>query len=181
MIDGEMRYVTTTDAVRTAPLGQALLALNNAHAPELSWLEPVRLEHLVERAFLARRSGDLDAFLLAIDQDADYDSPNFLWFRARYPRFVYVDRIVVASSARGRGCARRLYHDLFEQAVRAGHERVVCEVNSNPPNPASDAFHAALGFVAVGAASVYEDTRTVRYLSYTLAQAAVAGGSASTE
>lgn len=102
--------------------------------------------------------------MLAFDQDARYDSPNFLWFRARYPRFVYVDRIVVASSARGLGYARRLYRDLFEHAVRAGHERVVCEVNRNPPNPASDAFHAALDFVEVGTASVYDGSRTVRYL-----------------
>jgi uncharacterized protein len=165
MTDRELRSVTSKDASKMQPLGKALLALNNAHAQQLSWLEPERLEHLVEQAFLARTIGNLDAFMLTFDQDAHYDSPNFLWFRARYPRFVYVDRIVVASSARGRGCARRLYHDMFEHAVRAGHERVLCEVNMSPPNPVSDAFHAALGFVEVGTASVYDGSRTVRYLS----------------
>ena len=105
---------------------------------------------------------------MAFDQDAQYDSPNFLWFCARYPRFVYVDRIVVSSSARGRGCARRLYRDLFEHAADARYERVVCEVNSSPPNPASDAFHAALGFVETGTASVCDGSRTVRYLLHTL-------------
>src|SRR5665647_2352932 len=120
MIGRRMQYVTAKDAARTTPLGKALLALNNAHAQQLSWLEPERLQHLVEQAFLARRIGNLDAFLLALDQDADYDSPNFRWFRTRCPRFVYVDRIVVASSARGRGCARRLYDDLFGHALRAG-------------------------------------------------------------
>jgi predicted GNAT superfamily acetyltransferase len=172
MTDGDLHAITRSDASPTAPLGKALLALNNAHARELSWLEPERLEHLVERAFLARRIGDLDAFLLALDQDAQYDSPNFLWFRARYPRFVYVDRIVVASTARGRGCARRLYRDLFEHAARAGHQRVACEVNISPPNPQSDAFHAALGFVEVGTADVYSGSRTVRYLSRTLSMPA---------
>ena len=78
-------------------------ALNNAHAQELSWLEAERLEYLVGEAFLARRIGKVDAFLLAFDQDARYDSPNFIWFRARYPRFVYVDRIVVAPDLRGIG------------------------------------------------------------------------------
>jgi len=117
---------------------------------------------------LARRIGELDAFLLSFDQSARYDSPNFLWFRARYPRFVYIDRIVVAPSARGRGCARRLYDDLFQHAVRIGHDRVVCEVNQDPPNPVSDAFHAALGFVEVGTASVHHGSRTVSYLSHTL-------------
>ena len=168
MPDRALRPVAPAEVSQGQPLGVALLALNNAHAQELSWLEPERLQHLVEQAFLARRIGDLDAFLLAFDQDARYDSPNFLWFCARYPRFVYVDRIVVASSARGRGCARRLYRDLFEHAAEAGYERVVCEVNSNPPNPASDAFHAALGFVEVGTASVYDGSRTVRYLSHAL-------------
>jgi uncharacterized protein len=168
MSDRELQFVAPAEISRAGSLSKTLLALNNAHARELSWLEPARLQHLVEQAFLARRIGDLDAFLLAFDQDAQYDSPNFRWFCARYPRFVYVDRIVVASSARGRGCARRLYRDLFEYAVRAGHERVVCEVNISPPNPASDAFHAALGFVEVGTAGVYDGSRTVRYLSHTL-------------
>src|SRR5258708_7812789 len=170
MTDGELQSITGVDASPIAPLGETLLALNNAHAQELSWLEPERLEHLVNEAFLARRIGSLDAFLLAFDQDVQYDSPNFLWFRARYPRFVYVDRIVVASAARGRGCARRLYDDLFKQAIAAGHDRVVCEVNMQPPNPASDAFHAALGFVEIGTATVYDGNRTVRYLSRALSR-----------
>jgi len=170
MNDSEPRSIDLADMLRDEALAKALLTLNNAHAQELSWLEAERLEYLISEAFLARRIGRLDAFLLAFDQDARYDSPNFIWFRARYPRFVYVDRIVVAPSARGRGCARRLYDDLFEHAARAGHDHVVCEVNKTPPNPASDAFHAALGFVEVGSDSVHGGSRTVRYLSHTLAR-----------
>jgi predicted GNAT family acetyltransferase len=70
----------------------------------------------------------------------DYDSPNILWFRSRYARFVHVDRTMVAPSLRDRGYARRLYADLFEHASKTGHTIVVCEVNADPPNPASDAF-----------------------------------------
>jgi len=143
---------------------ERILALNNAHAVELSWLEPARLSALIERAFFVRGIGDAEAFLLAFDQDARYDSPNFLWFRDRYDRFVYVDRIVVASAARGRGYARRLYGELFAEARGKGHVRVVCEVNSNPPNPASDAFHATLGFGEVGTAVLAGGAKTVRYL-----------------
>ena len=168
MSDQSLQPVTSAEASPGTWLGKTLLALNNEHARELSWLEPERLQHLVEQAFLARRVGNLHAFLLAFDQGADYDSPNFLWFRSRYQRFVYVDRIVVASSARGRGHARRLYDDLFEQAMAAGHDRIVCEVNMQPPNPASDAFHAALGFVEVGTGAVCDGNRTVRYLAKAL-------------
>ena len=149
----------------------AILALNNEHAEELSWLEPGQLSHLVSQAVYARRIGALDAILLAFDQGADYDSPNFLWFKARYPRFVYVDRIAVAATARGQGHARRLYHDLFDVAARDGHDIVVCEVNSDPPNPASDAFHAALGFLEIGQASIHGGRKSVRYFARSLGPA----------
>ncbi len=143
----------------------SVLALNNEHAVELSWLEADRLHVLIERAFYARRVGELSAFLLAFDEGADYDSPNYLWFRERYPRFVYVDRIVVDSKARGQGLARLLYDDLFRLAVAADHEIVCCEVNSDPPNPASDAFHTRLGFAEVGAAAIHGGAKSVRYLA----------------
>jgi len=149
----------------TPGIEPAVLALNNEHAEELSWLEPARLSALVERAFYARHIGSLEAFLLAFDQDADYDSPNFMWFQTRYQRFVYADRIAVAVSARGRGHARRLYEDLFAEASQKGHDVVVCEVNSDPPNPASDAFHVALGFAEVGHASIHGGKKLVRYFA----------------
>ena len=106
----------------------AILALNNAHAVELSLLDAPRLSALIRRATYARRIGNVAAFMLAFDQAADYDSPNFLWFRARYQRFVYVDRVCVAPSARRRGYAGRLYADLFARATAAGHGLVTCEV-----------------------------------------------------
>ncbi|MBX9911861.1 MAG: GNAT family N-acetyltransferase [Beijerinckiaceae bacterium] len=161
--------VLAADLTRSASLCEALLTLNNSHAAELSWTDQPRLLHLVSQAFLARRVGEADALLIAFDQDADYDSPNFFWFRAAYPRFVYVDRIVVAREARGRGLAARLYADLFEAAGRAGHDRIVCEVNSDPPNPASDAFHERLGFRQVGTAAIHGGAKTVTYLMRPLA------------
>jgi uncharacterized protein len=166
----ELQPISRVEAAPAQALSHALLALNNTHVPELSWLQPRRLEFLIEHAFTARRIGHLDAFIVAFDQDAPYDSPNFLWFRDRYARFVYVDRIVVAPWARGRGHARLLYRDLFDQATKAGHEQVVCEVNARPPNPASQAFHAALGFAEVGRASIRDGNKTVRYLRRPLCQ-----------
>ena len=169
MNDPSIRSIDPDEIAPGSSLSGKLLALNNAHVRELSWLEPARLQHLVREAFYARRIGDLDAFLIAFDEGAGYDSPNFLWFCERYPRFVYVDRVVTAVSARGRGYAQRLYSDLFEQAALAGHERVVCEINLSPPNPGSDAFHAALGFTEVGSAAIHGGAKTVRYLERTLA------------
>ncbi len=141
-----------------------LLALNNAHALELSRLTADQLAAMLAQSFFARGIGDVDAALIAFDQSSAYAGWNFGWFRARYDRFVYVDRVVVAPEARGRGLARALYAALFAAAVEAGHTRVGCEVNSEPPNPASDTFHAALGFAPVGSAVQPGDAKTVRYL-----------------
>ena len=141
-----------------------LLALNNAHATELSSLTLDGFNRLIQESFYAAQAGDAAALLLTFDQNAGYNSPNFLWFRERYDRFVYVDRVVTSPLARGKGHAKALYADLFQRAKNAGHSRIVCEVNLIPPNTASDAFHAALGFSEVGRASIHEGSKTVRYL-----------------
>jgi len=147
----------------------ALLALNNAHAIELSALTTPALRALLADAFRARVAGACRGMIIAFDQDASYRSPNFLWFRARYPRFVYVDRVVVEPAARGRGIARALYDDLFAASRVVGHEHLCCEVNIDPPNPASDRFHQALGFVEVGREHLPAYRKTVRYLRRNLA------------
>jgi predicted GNAT superfamily acetyltransferase len=142
----------------------AILLLNNAHAKETSTLDNASLKALLDMAFYARgidRGGT--AFLVALEHNAAYVNPNFAWFQGARESFVYIDRIIVSSSARGQGIARTLYEDLMATAKRAWHERVVCEVNIEPPNPASEAFHVALGFEAIGEATIHNGTKTVRY------------------
>lgn len=141
----------------------AVLRLNQVHVTELSDLDAAALDRLVCEAFFTSVVNGGDAFLIAFDQEADYDSPNFRWFQARYGRFVYVDRIVVAAPARGRGLAKRLYESLFESACAKGQSIIACEVNHAPSNPASDAFHRAQGFEEVGRADLASG-KTVRYL-----------------
>lgn len=140
-----------------------VLPLNVQYEVELSPLSQEGLGRLVEGAFLATGIGR-SAFLIAFDESSDYDSPNFLWFRERLARFVYVDRVAVDEAARGRGLARLLYEDLFIRAQEHGHACVVCEVNIEPPNPASDAFHERLGFEQIGTALLEERGKQVRYL-----------------
>ena len=140
-------------------------ALNTVHEVELSPLTEAATARLAGKAFAARVADPEAAFLFAFDQDADYDSPNFLWFRQTYDRFVYVDRVAVSDLHRRKGLAGALYDALFTAARAAGHDRVVCEVNSAPPNPGSDAFHAARGFRMVGEAHLGDRGKTVRYLA----------------
>lgn len=141
-----------------------LIALNNAHQQETSYLTPEDWSAMIERSFLAVSIGDGAGLLITFDQDADYDSPNFLWFQSRLERFVYVDRIIVDGAARGKGYARQLYEALFAAARSTGHDVVTCEVNLDPPNPGSDAFHARMGFEVVGQEELAGTGKTVRYL-----------------
>ncbi len=130
---------------------ESILELNAMHEAETSPLDRARLEAMLGMAFWWDAPGEVpDALLIAFDQDAAYDGTNFAWFKARNQRFVYVDRIIVAAHTRGRGLARQIYERLKQKAREDGHDRIVCEINLEPANPGSIAFHDALGFVEVG-------------------------------
>ena len=85
----------------------------------------------------------------------------FRWFARRYPRFLYVDRIVVAGSTQARGAGSRLYRELHALAVHDAVPLITCEFDIEPPNPASERFHARLGFREVGRQLLHGGRKTV--------------------
>lgn len=159
------RWAGEVHTLRTIGDGDVawILALNAQNEAATSPLDAARLRLMLGDAFHARAVNATDGFIIPFDQSSAYWSENYLWFRERYPRFVYVDRIIIAASARRSGLARLLYTHVFDAARRAGRQTVGGEVNVDPPNPASDAFHASLGFVEVGRAAL-SNGKTVRYL-----------------
>jgi predicted GNAT superfamily acetyltransferase len=142
----------------------AFLALNRQSVEMLAPLDEQQMQALLEMAYCAWLTPQHEAMLIALDQTADYDSPNFCWFAERYPRFVYVDRVAVAPQARGRGIARALYERLIAHARRDRHTVLCAEIYFEPPNPASDAFHESMRFIEVGRAYLSDRDRSVRYL-----------------
>ncbi len=127
-----------------------MLELNLASERELSALDEQRLDWILSLAHSAVVAGsgqELSGFALAIAPGTAYDSENYRWFSARFERFLYLDRIVVAESQRRHGLGTRLY-DAMELAA-VPFERIVCEVNVRPPNPASFAFHSARGYAEI--------------------------------
>jgi uncharacterized protein len=147
-----------------------VLALSAQNEVETGYLDAAKLQHLVAQSFCARVASPDLGFLLVFAPDAKIEGPNFDWFKARGGQFAYVDRIVVAAHARGQGIARTFYEELFAKAAAAGFAEVTCEVNSDPPNPVSDKFHAALGFLPVGSATL-PNGKTVTYMSRPLTDA----------
>jgi len=155
--DQEPRLIRTLGSADLA----AVLALNNAHAAEVNALTPAALAALVDAAAYACVVEGGLGFLIALDERAPAQGPNHAWFLARYPAFLYIDRVVVAPQVRGRGYARRMYEALGEPA---GDRPLCCEVNLRPPNPDSLAFHERLGFVPCGEADDPRNGKRVRYL-----------------
>lgn len=127
-------------------------------------MSPERLALLNGQATYHRvvsTDGGVEAFLLAFREGTHHDSPKYLWFVGRYPSFLYVDRVVVAGTAQGKGLGSLLYNDLFAYARRIGVPRVVCEFDVEPPNEASRRFHAKFGFREVGRQSAGGGTKWV--------------------
>ena len=122
------------------------------------------MQHLYNQAiyFRAVELNDQPAgFLIAFEPQADYGSLNFLWFKKRYPNFVYIDRIVIAAEARRKGVASALYRDLEDFAVQRHIPRMACEYNLRPPNEISRQFHQRYGFTEVGTQQTENGKKTV--------------------
>ncbi|NMR20570.1 GNAT family N-acetyltransferase [Cellulomonas fimi] len=132
----------------------ALAAMNDAAAPAVNRLGLDGLAVHVPRCDLAvvidDDGGSPAGFLLALAPGADYDSENYRWFSSHRPGSLYVDRIVVAPDTHGQGLGRALYAAADECAAALGLGEITCEVNLEPPNPGSLAFHSRLGFTQVG-------------------------------
>ncbi len=146
--------------------------LNAAEVPRVGDEVLVFFEHWLSRAWslrIAELDGRAAGFMLAMREDADYDSRNFLWFRERFAEFAYVDRIAVADWARRRGAGAALYRDLAERARAAGLPLITCEVNTRPRNQQSLDFHARLGFGPVGSLEHDGGAKAVSMLALPLA------------
>jgi hypothetical protein len=127
-------------------------------------MDVARLEDLHRLACCHRVAlidGRVAGFLLAMRDDAAYHNPNFAWFAARYPRFIYVDRIVVDRQFAGKGVGSALYRDLFDFAWRNDVAILACEINIHPPNPVSTAFHRCFGFSQIGTQDVAGECKRV--------------------
>ncbi|GAA6186526.1 MULTISPECIES: GNAT family N-acetyltransferase [Alteromonadaceae] len=100
-------------------------------------------------------------FLLAMKPATDYSSDNYQWFDLRYKHFLYVDRVVIDSTAQGKGLGKKLYDDLFCFALKHRIELICCEYNLIPANPISANFHQSYGFHQVGRLDADDKSKVV--------------------
>ncbi len=142
----------------------AVLELNSESVHFLSPLSRGRLETLLAQSAyhkVLEQDGRIIAFIMTFSADADYDSPNFLWFKERYPSFLYIDRLVVRDGFRNKGVGKMLYRDLMVYCRERNLPRITCEVDIVPPNPVSLRFHQAHGFREIGSHRPYDGKKQV--------------------
>ena len=141
-----------------------IVRLNDSEIPHVSAITVDALGGLSKQAFYFRvaetAQREVIGFALALDERASYSSLNFQWFKSRYSRFVYIDRVVVSLGHQRQGVGRMLYADLVEKA-KHGTPFLACEVNLRPPNPGSLEFHRGFGFREVGTQDTEAGKKTV--------------------
>lgn len=126
-----------------------ILALNASSEPALGPLDASswdRLKTLAFRVLVAETAAERLAFMVLFRPGSAYGSDNYAWFEQRFERHLYIDRVAVSPSAMRQGIGRRLYQSVCTLARELGETRLTAEVNEQPPNPESLAFHLAFGF-----------------------------------
>lgn len=131
-----------------------ILALNAACTPAVGDMDAddyrriVGWAHRILVAEAAIGAGGIKpaGFMILVRPGSAYPSLNFAWFETRFDHHLYVDRIAVSETARGAGIGRALYDAALRIATANDDRRITCEVNVDPPNPESMAFHTRLGF-----------------------------------
>jgi predicted GNAT superfamily acetyltransferase len=146
---------------------ETVLVLNESVVPHVSSISMADMQDFLAKAVYFRVAcdgeGQVVAFLIGLDPNTEYDSPNYQWFCANYNQFAYVDRIAVAANAQRQGVAEALYQD-FCNATDEWAQHLVCEVNLLPANPGSMTFHHRLGFNQVGTLETHNGTKKVAFL-----------------
>jgi predicted GNAT superfamily acetyltransferase len=130
-----------------------VLDLNHRNVELLAPMDEARLRQLLawaDRAAVIGYDGRDAGFVLTFAPGTPYDSENYRWFTAELGRdFYYLDRIVLDDDFRRVGLGRAVYDELEHHAATA-YSRMALEVNVEPPNEASLAFHRRRGYREVG-------------------------------
>ena len=126
-----------------------ILALNAASTPAVAEMDADDYRDIAgwaHRVLVAVIDGKRCGFLILIRPGSAYPSDNYGWFEAKFDNHLYIDRIAVSEAAKGKGVGRAFYDKAAQIAARNGDQRLTCEVNVEPPNPQSMAFHERVGF-----------------------------------
>lgn len=150
----------------TADDAAAVLAINEASVHHLAPLDEEEylwfLDHAAQ-ALGAVVDGEVLGFVFILDPGVTYASRNYAWFSERYDAFAYLDRVAIDERARRQGVGTAIYEAAEAYAAAQGGP-LLLEVNIQPANEPSLAFHASRGFEEVGTLE-HDGGKVVRLLA----------------
>ncbi|HAH49799.1 MAG TPA: GNAT family N-acetyltransferase [Balneola sp.] len=124
--------------------------LNEAEVPHVGSIKRkdfLRFLEISSHIVVIEEGGEIAGFMIVLREGMEYESPNYGFFVNHFPKFEYVDRIVIKEEFQGQGLGKKLYNYLFKANETP---MVCCEVNVKPENPTSMAFHKKMGFKEKG-------------------------------
>ena len=83
---------------------------------------------------------DYIGFAVVMNNNSNYKSLNFQYFKRKYTNFLYVDRVAVVNKAQRMGVGSSIYNKLYELNSEVPVP-ICCEVNTVPLNQQSLDFH----------------------------------------
>ena len=143
--------------LKTADKGilKEIFKINEGYNPFLGPLESLdNLIELIKRSnysvFLTNKE-QICAFLVSFRENSSYQSKNYEFFKNRFERFFYIDRIGVVESFKNQGLGTFIYNKI--DAICIKDKLPICaEVNIVPINEESIKFHEKMGFKKVSEA-----------------------------
>ena len=133
----------------SSDLSDNILKLNELNKPALGAI--INLDNLIklynQSAFVicVFKSKILTSFAIVMDESSTYKSPNYLYFKNKFPKFLYVDRIAVTQKHQRKGIGSLIYSEIFQLGIKM-NAPICCEVNTKPLNQKSLNFHKKNNF-----------------------------------
>jgi predicted GNAT superfamily acetyltransferase len=139
---------------------ERILTLNAGAVPDVGAIDAERLRALIDQSLLALAISTEDdeqvvGFCLVLGPGADYQSVNYRWFSSHFGTtgepFAYLDRVAIDPAFQRQGFGQKLYRFVESWLLEATETLWFClEINLEPRNDISLAFHESLGFEEIG-------------------------------
>jgi len=129
---------------------ESIFEINQQSVPYVSDLDAGEFSLLLglcEYSRVAVIDDEIAGYLFVLGEGLKYGGEEYNWFCQNLgEEFLYIDQVAIARKWQGAGCGTELYRDLENYAVRQQKNMLACEINYDPCNEGSMAFHRKSGF-----------------------------------
>ena len=129
--------------------------INQANVPEVGSIANIsefqKLLFMGSFNLIAKIDDEVIGYIVCFRENSPYQSKNYKFFKKRFKRFFYIDRIGVVEGSKNQGLGTFIYNKI--DAICIKDKLPICaEVNIVPINEESIKFHEKMGFKKVSEA-----------------------------